>query len=340
MKDVAALAGVSPKTVSNVINGFVHVTPATRDRVKDAIRHLGYRPNTSARNLRRGRTGMVGLIVPELDIPYFAELARCFLEAAAGRFTILIEQTLGEREREEAVLAALGGKVVDGIVLSPLTLRGTELMDRLAGTPVVLIGERPSGGLADHVAVDNIRAARDAVQHLIGLGRGRIAAVGVRSEPFVGTPLLRLTGYREALHAAGLPGDRGLECETPGYHRRHGADAMTALLDRGERPDAVFCFNDALALGVLRVLHERGLRVPEDIAVIGFDDVDEGRFSVPSLSSVSPDKTAVAERALALLQERIETPSAPVREIVIGHRLRVRESTGVREGTGTGGGTP
>ncbi|MEV7403171.1 LacI family DNA-binding transcriptional regulator [Streptomyces sp. NPDC091267] len=330
MKDVAALAGVSPKTVSNVINGVVPVATATRERVREAIRLLDYRPNTSARNLRRGRTGMVGLILPELDVPYFAELARCFLEAAEGRFTLLIEQTLGERAREEAVLDALGAQVVDGIVLSPLNLRASELAVRLRDMPVVLIGERPSEGLTDHVAVDNVRAARDAVEHLLGLGRRRVAAIGAQPDPGVGTPLLRLTGYREALCAAGLPEQPELECETPGYHRQDGASAMAALLDGGEPFDAVFCFNDALALGAQRVLHERGIRVPEDVAVVGFDDVDESRFSVPSLSSVSPDKDAIAREALSLLQRRIEDPAAPVREAVIGHRLRVRESTSGR----------
>jgi DNA-binding LacI/PurR family transcriptional regulator len=327
MRDVAALAGVSPKTVSNVITGSAHVSPATRERVTDAIRTLDYRPNSSARNLRRGRTGMVGLIVPELDIPYFAELARCFLEAAEGRFTLLIEQTLGERAREEAVLDALGEQVVDGIVLSPLNLEGAELNGRLRGMPVVLIGERPSEGLNDHVAVDNVRAARDAVEHLIALGRRRIAAIGVQRESRIGTPALRLAGYRDALRAAGIAGDPALECETPGYHRQDGASAMAALLEGPATVDAVFCFNDALALGAQRVLYERGLRVPGDVAVIGFDDVDEGRFSVPSLSSVSPDKSAIAEQCLTLLQRRIEDRSAPVREVVIDHRLRVREST-------------
>ncbi|MEV0849815.1 LacI family DNA-binding transcriptional regulator [Streptomyces sp. NPDC049954] len=330
MKDVAALAGVSPKTVSNVINEFVHVTPATRERVLDAIRVLDYRPNSSARNLRRGRTGMVGLVVPEMDNSYFAELSRCFLREAEGTCTILIEQTLGERRREQDVLTALGERVVDGIVLNPLTLRGKALADHLRSMPVVLIGERPSNGLTDHVAVDNVRAAREAVEHLIGLGRRRIAAIGLQRDTEVGTPQLRSTGYQEALRAAGLPVDTGREGETIGYHRSDGARAMAALLERPQPPDAVFCFNDLLALGALRVLHERGLRVPEDIAVIGFDDVDEGRFSVPSLSSVAPDKDAIARTALRLLQERMDDPTLPAREHVVGHRLHVRESTAGR----------
>ncbi|MEV8564965.1 LacI family DNA-binding transcriptional regulator [Streptomyces sp. NPDC051322] len=330
MKDVAALAGVSPKTVSNVINGFVHVAPGTRERVEQAIRTLGYRPNVSARNLRRGRTGMIGLVLPELNIPYFTELAEQFLAVAEehGR-TLLIEQTLGDRAREAAVIDGLGDQVVDGIVLSPLGLHGQALAERVDAMPLVLIGERPSGGLTDHVAIDNVSAAREAVAHLIAGGRRRIAAIGAQLEPDVGTPLLRMAGYHQALRDAGLPVDERLEIETARYHLADGAEAMRTLLDAGDPPDAVFCFNDALALGALRTLYERRVRVPQDIAVMGFDDVDAGRYAIPSLSSVAPDKAAVARQAVQLLLDRIEAPDTAAREIVIGHQLRVRESSAI-----------
>ncbi|MEU8873953.1 LacI family DNA-binding transcriptional regulator [Streptomyces javensis] len=328
VKDVATLAGVSPKTVSNVINGFVHVSPATRERVQRAIRELGYRPNRVARNLRRGSTGMIGLVLPELDVPYFAELGRHFLTTAEehGR-TLLIEQTLGDREREAAVIHGLGDQVVDGMVVSPLALHGSALADHLGTVPLVLIGERPSGGLADHVVIDNVAAAKEAVAHLVAGGRRRIAAIGLQPEPYIGTPLLRRTGYRQALEEAGLALDPLLERETPRYHLAEGARAMAALLDRPEPPDAVFCFNDALALGALRTLYERGLRVPDDMAVMGFDDVEAARYSTPSLSSVAPDKSAIARHAVDLLLERIGTPDRPAQEVVVGHTLHTREST-------------
>ncbi|RNG18015.1 LacI family DNA-binding transcriptional regulator [Streptomyces botrytidirepellens] len=328
VKDVATLAGVSPKTVSNVINGFAHVAPATRERVQRAIRQLGYRPNRAARNLRRGSTGMIALVLPELDVPYFAELGRHFLTTAEehGR-TLLIEQTLGDRDREVSVINGLGDHIVDGVVVSPLALHGHALAGHLGAVPLVLIGERPSGGLTDHVVIDNVAAAREAVTHLIRGGRRRIAAVGPQPEPYIGTPLLRRTGYRQALEAAGLPLDPRLERETPRYHLREGARAMDALLDGAELPDAVFCFNDALALGALRTLYERGLRVPEDVAVMGFDDIEATRYSTPSLSTVAPDKGAIARHAVSLLLERIDAPGRPPREVVVGHTLCTREST-------------
>ncbi|GAB2961822.1 LacI family DNA-binding transcriptional regulator [Streptomyces pseudoechinosporeus] len=328
VKDVATLAGVSPKTVSNVINGFVHVTPETRERVQRAIAELGYRPNRIARNLRRGSSGTIALVLPELDVPYFAELARHFLTMAEehGR-TLLIEQTLGDRDREAAVIHSLGEQIVDGLVVSPLALHGSALAAHIDAMPLVLIGERPSGGLTDHVVIDNVAASREAVTHLIRGGRRRIAAIGLQPEPYIGTPLLRRTGYREALEAAGLPFDPRLECETPLYHLREGAQAMYALLDEADPPDAVFCFNDALALGALRALYERGVRVPDDIAVMGFDDIEATRYSTPSLSTVAPDKGAIARNAISLLLERIDSPDRPAREVIVGHTVCAREST-------------
>ena len=329
VKDVATLAGVSPKTVSNVINGFVHVAPATRERVQRAVRELGYRPNRAARNLRRGSTGMIALVLPELDVPYFAELGRHFLTTAEehGR-TLLIEQTLGDRNREASVIHGLGDQLVDGVVVSPLALHGGAPAGHHGAVPLVLIDERPSGGLTDHVMIDNVAAARQAVTHLIRGGRRRIAAVGPQPEPYTGTPLLRRTGYRQALQAAGLPLDPRLERGTPRYHLREGARAMDALLNEAEPPDAVFCFNDALALGALRTLYERGLRVPEDVAVMGFDDIEATRYSTPSLSTVAPDKGAIARHAVSLLLERIDAPGRPPREVIVGHTLCTRESTG------------
>ncbi|WP_253194557.1 LacI family DNA-binding transcriptional regulator [Streptomyces sp. MP131-18] len=324
---MAHLAKVSPKTVSNVVNGYVHVSPVTRKRVQRAIQELDFRPNRSARNLRRGSTGIIGVIVPDLHMSYFAELSHQLLMAAEehGR-TLLIEQTLGDWRREEAVIDHLGDRFVDGVVVTPLAPHGSAFTGR-AGMGFVFIGERPSGCSADYVGIDNVAASREAVTHLVDRGRRRIAAIGLQPEPCGGTPLQRHTGYREALAATGLPVDTRLEKETVRYHLHDGARAMRSLLDGPCPPDAVFCFNDALALGALRALHQRGLRVPDDVAVMGFDDFEATEFSTPSLSSVASDKAAMARGAVRLLLERIDSPERPAREILLGHTLRIREST-------------
>ncbi|MGK5522998.1 LacI family DNA-binding transcriptional regulator [Micromonospora sp. URMC 107] len=328
LKDVAERAGVSVKTVSNVVNGYVHVRPDTRARVEKAIAELNYRPNLSARNLRKGRTGVIAFAVPELDIPYFAELARHVVTAAAELgWTVLIDQTGGGREQERVVASGITEHLIDGLIFSPLALTAEDLTG-LAGTPMVLLGERVDHGPADHVGIDNVSAAREITAHLAGLGRRRIAAIGSQRTPEGASARLRLAGYTAALADAGLAYDERLVAPAPAWHRADGAAAMRGLLTSGVRPDAVFCFNDTLALGVLRALHEAGLRVPEDVAVAGFDDIEDGRFSVPTLSTIAPDKERIARLAVELLAGRIDGDrTAPPRELSAPWRLAPREST-------------
>ncbi|MFD0783416.1 LacI family DNA-binding transcriptional regulator, partial [Micromonospora azadirachtae] len=183
LKDVAERAGVSVKTVSNVVNGYAHVRPDTRARVEEAIAALNYRPNLSARHLRKGRTGVIALAVPELDIPYFAELARHVVGAAADLgWTVLIDQTGGRREQERVIASGVTDHLIDGLILNPLALTADDLVN-LNGTPMVLLGERVEHGTADHVVIDNVAAAREVTTHLIGLGRRRIAAIGAQRTP-------------------------------------------------------------------------------------------------------------------------------------------------------------
>jgi DNA-binding LacI/PurR family transcriptional regulator len=330
LKDVAERAGVSVKTVSNVVNGYLHVRPDTRARVLEAISELDYRPNISARNLRRGRTGIIALAVPELDIPYFAELARHVVTAAARHdWTVLIDQTNGDREQERLVAGGIRDHLIDGLIFSPLALTGADLAPGIDGTPMVLLGERVDHGPADHVAIDNVAAARDATAHLIALGRRRIAAVGAQHTAEAATARLRLAGWSAALNDAGLRPDPDLVAAAPSWHRADGASAMRTLLAGGARPDAVLCFNDTLALGAIRALHDAGLRVPADVAVAGFDDIEDGRYFIPTLTTVAPDKADLARVAVDLLAARVSgADRAPPREETVPHRLIVRESTG------------
>lgn len=333
LKDVAERAGVSVKTVSNVVNGYQHVRPDTRARVEQAIAELNYRPNLSARNLRKGRTGVIALAVPELDIPYFAELARYVVTAAAAHgWTVLIDQTGGGPEQERKAASGIGDHMIDGLIFSPLALTADDLAG-LDGMPMVLLGERVDHGPADHVMIDNVAAAREITNHLIGLGRRRIAAIGCQRTPEGASARLRLAGYAAALAEAGIGYDERLVAPAPAWHRADGAVAVRHLLATGVRPDAVFCFNDTLALGALRALHEAGLRVPEDVAVAGFDDIEDGRFSIPTLSTVSPDKEGIARLAVDLLATRLSTDrDAPPRELVAPYRLALRESAPAQPG--------
>lgn len=343
IKDVARHAGVSEKTVSNVINDYVHVSDRTRRVVREAIEHLGYRVNLAGRHLRTGRSGVIALVVPELDVPYFAELARHVIrEAEQCSWTVLVHQSDGDREHELAALSGFGSDFVDGIILSPLALTSEDLRRQAGSPPTVLLGELLEEG-ADHVAIDNERAAREATEHLIAGGRRRIFVVGGRDEPGLGTAEARTRGYRAALSAAGIAHDPAALLPVAAFRMPEGAEAAGRALDGGARPDALLCLNDQLALGALRTLHEHGVRVPEDVAVIGFDDVEGGRYSVPTLSTVAPDKGAVARAAVHLLRQRIDeatrlrdgadataadrgTLQSP-QDRVVAHRLVLREST-------------
>ncbi|GAA5021390.1 LacI family DNA-binding transcriptional regulator [Kitasatospora paranensis] len=332
LKDVAQRAGVSIKTVSNVVNGYQHVTPAMRERVQRAIDELGYRPNLTARHLRKGRTGIIALAVPELGNPYFAELAGAVIDAAAQHdYTVLLDHTGGRRDKELLVCQGFRSHVMDGLILSPIELESADLLARTESSPLVLLGEREYDAPFDHIAIDNVAAARSAVRHLIDLGRRRIAFLGARRESAREPAHLRLRGWREELTAAGLPADDALVVATDGYGREDGARAMAALLDGADRPDAVFAYNDTVAIGAMRTLADRGLRIPEDIAVVGFDDIEEGRFAGVPLTTISPDKEAIARLAVDCLVERLSGgASTEPRRARPGHRLVVRESTAGR----------
>ncbi|MDI3420069.1 LacI family DNA-binding transcriptional regulator [Streptomyces luteolus] len=329
LKDVAERAGVSIKTVSNVVNNYQHVTPAMRSRVQAAIDELGYRPNLTARHLRKGRTGIIALAVPELGNPYFAELAGAVIdEAARHDYTVLLDHTRGEREQEILVSQGFRARVIDGLILSPLELEAEDLAGRDDDVPLVLLGERQYDLPHDHIAIDNVAAAHTAVRHLIGRGRTRIAYLGARTDSANRPAHLRLRGWREALTAAGLPAPDELVGPTGGWDREDGAEAMARMLDAGVRPDAVFAYNDLVAIGAMRVLHERGLRVPWDVAVVGFDDVKEGRFGAVTLTTIAPDKEAIARLAMQSLLRSLDRSEDTVgRELTAEFRLVEREST-------------
>jgi DNA-binding LacI/PurR family transcriptional regulator len=331
LKHVAERAGVSVKTVSNVVNGYEHVTDDTRSRVQQAIDELHYRPNLAARQLRQGRSDVIALALPELDLPYFAELARSVIKCAEDKgWTVLIDQTDGLVDREQLVLDGIRGRLIDGLIFSPIALGAEELERRRDTIPLVLLGERVYDGPVDHVSIDNVAAARVATDHLISLGRQRIAAIGDQPRPQSQTAHLRLRGYREALAEIGLPAPPELVVEVEQYHRADGAAAVRQLLALPEPPDALFCFNDLLALGALRALHEGGVRVPHEVAVVGWDDVEDGRYSTPTLTTISPDKHQIAALAVDFLAARLgDGRSEPPRESTADFTLAVRESSTV-----------
>lgn len=335
LRDVAQRAGVSIKTVSNVVHGYAHVTDEMRDRVRAALVELQYQPNLPARYLRTGRVGVLAFAIPELSNPYFADVGKAIIAAAAARsYTVLIDSTGGERANELLVVDGLRPHLIDGVILSPLALEPQDVSSRQGHTPLVLLGEHllEKDVSCDHIANSNVAAAHLATAHLLALGRRRIAVIGNPGAlplPDAALGSRRLRGYSEALGEMGLAVEPELSVQVASYSRMEGARAMRQLLALDRPPDAVFCFNDLLALGAMRALHEAGCRIPEDVAVMGFDDIEEARFAIPSLTTIAPDKQQMGELAVSFLLGRIEgTRTVPPERVEVPFHLVVRESSG------------
>jgi DNA-binding LacI/PurR family transcriptional regulator len=204
-----------------------------------------------------------------------------------------------------------------------------ELTGRAEGLPLVVLGERDPHGVADHVAIDDVTAAREVTDHLLSLGRRRIGIIGAQPHLRSGTAELRLRGVRRSLGDAGLPADPSREVPVASLHRSEGLRAMELLLATRRPPDAVLCFTDELALGAMHAIRRGGLRIPHDIAVAGFDDIEDGRFAGPPLTTISPGKHQIATTAVQCLADRIygRLRDLPGRQVTAGHELLLRQST-------------
>lgn len=327
VKDVARRAGVSPKTVSNVMNGIVPVSASTRARVEQAILELDYVPNLSARGLRNGRSGVIALALPDLSTPYSAELAHSVVEVAHEQgWSVQIEETGSDPRREYELMSRARANLVDGLILNPVVLDESAVKVGVSLPPVVLLGE-VSQQLADRVWVDSVAAARAMTLALARTGRRRIAVLGAAGGRGSAAAILRTRGYRTALEELGIGWDDSLliRCET--WTPRTGAEALAAYLDSHPLPEALFCFTDSMAIGALSVLWKRGIRIPEDMALAGFDDIADGRYAVPSLTTVSFDKRQIATDALRLLTERMADAASGQRVVTVEHRIVERASS-------------
>lgn len=327
LEDVAKVAGVSMKTVSNVVHNYAHVSDSMRERVQRAIDELGYRPNALGRSLATGRTGMLALAFSDVSLPYFSELARLVsVEASRRGYRLLLEQTDGTLEGERAVVAMTDAGLVDGILFQPSTMSALEIARHRADTPLVLLGEGPAPLAVDRVMIDNVEAANAATRHLLSLGRKRIGFVGHEELKLSATSTQRMMGYQEALEQAGIRVDTSLLIPSKSISSRDAALAVGAAIDRGLKFDALFCRDDLAAIGALRALQERGFSVPGDVAVIGWDNISMASFTYPSLTTVAADTRGLATTALDLLEERIAGYAGTGRHELAGFSIAVRES--------------
>ncbi|HMR47621.1 MAG TPA: LacI family DNA-binding transcriptional regulator [Arachnia sp.] len=331
MQDVARHAGVSVMTVSNVVNGHPQVRDSTRAKVTASIAELGYLVNTTARSLRQGRTGVIGLALPEIDRPYFGMLSALLIARAREHdYEVVIEQTGSRRESEMDAILHSRLRSYDGLLLHAAQLQQEDAALLRSDYPIVVLGERSYSSPVDHVVMANEEGGALVARHLIERGCRRLAMVGGRlSSPVdVDVATVRTKGFVSAVREAGLPLTDAQVVETP-YELAECREAVGRLLREVPDVDGIFCATDWVAFGVLRGLADAGRRVPQDVRVVGFDDVPQAAFTVPALTSVAPDHEAMADAALSLLVGRISgRRTRDDYQAVVGKTvLRERESS-------------
>jgi len=321
--DVAREAGVSVPTVSKVINGRYGVAPATFKRVMEVVAALGYETSLVAASLRRQRTNVIGILVAEFE-SFSVELLKGVSAAATGTgYELLAYSALvpggASAGWERRSLSRLAGTLIDGaIIVTPTTLMPT------TSIPVVAIDPHTGPGGPTTIDSDNVGGARVATQYLIDLGHRRIAHIRGRND--LASAELRESGYRDSLEKAGIPFDPALVREG-GYQAALTTEVARELLTRPDRPTAVFAANDTSALGVLQVARELGLRVPQDLSVIGFDDIPEAASSTPPLTTVAQPLHDLGAQALHMLLELLGDRDVPS-HVQLPAELVVRASTG------------
>lgn len=329
LKDVALEAQVSVMTVSNVVNGRGIVADATRERVMAAMDRLGYRVNQAARNLRTGRTGVLGLALPDLESWYMAHLTtRIAAHAANQGLKLAIELTGATQAGELASLAHSRKLMYDGLILSVVGLGPAELNQLRFDQPLVILGEGIPEAQVDRVSLPNLDGSRLATEHLLQQGCRRVALIARRPDEQSGFTVLRRQGFLDAHRAQGISVNENLIVNAPSYSLAGGLSAVRELLARKVPFDGIFAATDSVAVGAIRGLRDAGYSVPDDVLVAGFDNVEETQFQVPSLTTIDAGLDVVAASAIDLLMQRIEgVTDAPPRELIHPARLVVRESS-------------
>jgi LacI family transcriptional regulator len=330
IKDVALHAGVSVTTVSHVVNDTRHVSKEGRARVETAIRALGYVPSAVARSLKSNTTRTLGMLTPNSSNPYFAEIVRvvedrCF---AAG-YTLILCNTEDESPRQRVYLKVLGERRIDGLIVVS-TGDDEALVSQLRGLPMptVLLDREIDDPGCDLVETAHMDGGVLAVRHLLSLGHSRIACIG--GPDFVTAGEQRIAGWRLALAESGAAPEGDALLWRGGFTSQGGYEAMQAIL-RGEHggacPTAVFVCNDLMAIGALRAVHESGLRVPDDISIVGFDDIELSAYTSPPLTTVAQPKDRIGALAVDMLLERVSGRRLEARKVMLQPTLHVRAST-------------
>jgi LacI family transcriptional regulator len=330
MKDIAKELGISQATVSKVLRDHPDIGEKTRQRVLERIKELDYQPNSLARSLVTGRSYLIGLVVPSLLHPFFAEIALSLSSAIRGSgYSLIVSSSEEDTELEKEEISRLLGRRLDALVIAS-SGPDTEQFERMnaKAQPYVLIDRDLTGLAANFVGINDELAGTLATTHLLDMGCTRVAHIRGQDNS---TGIGRFEGYRQTLRRRGIPYSEDyvvrrnyVDTETT----RQGAEAMRQLLEREPRPDGVFCFNDPLAIGAMSTILGAGLRIPEDIALIGCGNLPNNDWLRVPLSSIDQQSDMIGRRAAELVLNLIEAKQAPrARTIILEPALVVRSST-------------
>ncbi len=325
MKHIARQAGVSMGTVSHVINGTANVGDDLRHRVLDAIHDLGYQPSELARGLRRNQTSIVGMIVPDITNPFFTAVVRGAEDIAyQNSYHLMLCNTDNDSAKEVAYWQELRKYRPAGLILIPSVDSQLARVQDERGCPVVCLDRLPEGWQGDGITADNVNGALAATNHLIRLGHRMIGIITGNLR--LANAVARLEGFQTAMRKAKIPIEPGYVQEGR-FDRLSGGEKMQVLLQLQPRPTAVFASNDMTALGALEVLRGAGLRCPEDISLVGFDDLEFSKFVLPALTTVSQPGYQMGAKGATLLIKRLQGEVDPPQHLVLLTELRPRDST-------------
>jgi LacI family transcriptional regulator len=312
-----------------VVNDTRHVSAKGRERVELAIRELGYVPNAMARSLKSNTTSTLGMLIPNSSNPYFAEIVRIVEDRCFGAgYTLVLCNTDDEPHRQSVYLQVLAERRIDGlIVVSTGAGDDDSLVTQLRGLrmPTVLVDREIADPACDLVETAHMQGGLLAVRHLLSLGHKRIACIG--GPVGVMPSEQRIEGWRMALAEAGATPNADALLWRGGFTSQGGYEAMHAILRTEQAPSAVFVCNDLMAIGALRAAHESGVRVPDDLSIVGFDDIELSAYTSPALTTVAQPKERIGALAVDMLLERVDGKRRDARKVVLQPELRVRAST-------------
>ncbi|WP_339226005.1 LacI family DNA-binding transcriptional regulator [Oceanobacillus sp. FSL K6-2867] len=324
IQEVAKKAGVSTATVSRVLNNRETVKEKTRIRVEQAIEELNYEPSALGRNLRNSESRLLLVLIPSISNPFYTEIINGIEDTAISKgYNILLCETDSNPKREAIYFNMVRNRLADGIILMDPTVNRKNLYDLASRHPIVQCSEFDEQGEISYVTIDNELAAYQAVKHLIKIGNRKVALINTDEKYLYARE--RRSGYEKALHEFGLPIETKQMRETEQLEFEGGQQAMRSLLNDADRPDAVFAVSDVLAIGAMKEIQLQGLKVPDDIAVIGFDKISFSNMTNPTLTTIAQPMYKMGCTSANMIINKIRGKA--VESLILDHELIIREST-------------